>query len=308
MTAVDDGAPPRRRAAPTRPATAAAAARLGARRDRRRGRRGASCRSPRRSPGSSSSPPAAPPRPRCCCCCRSCSPALGGLWAERAGMINIGLEGMMILGTWGAAWAGYQWGPWAAVVGGLVFGALGGLLHAVATVTFGVNHIVSGVAITLLGLGVTQVPVDADLPAALAEPAAVAAGRGLRDVLDPAARRLARRRWRPSSGCCSPTSPGCSAAWSPGSPRWSCSGSLLVPDQLLRAVAHPVRAAAALVRGEPGGRRVARREGLHLQVPRGDRLRRAGRPRRRGADAQPRPARATSRARPAAAATSAWPR
>jgi general nucleoside transport system permease protein len=62
----------------------------------------------------------------------------------------------MILGTWGAAWAGYQWGPWAALVGGLVFGALGGVLHAVATVTFNVNHIVSGVAITLLGMGVTK--------------------------------------------------------------------------------------------------------------------------------------------------------
>jgi general nucleoside transport system permease protein len=81
---------------------------------------------------------------------------LGGLWSERAGVVNIGLEGMMILGTWGAAWAGYQWGPWAAVLGGLVFGALGGLLHAVATVTFNVNHIVSGVAITLLGMGVTK--------------------------------------------------------------------------------------------------------------------------------------------------------
>ena len=82
--------------------------------------------------------------------------ALGGLWAERGGVINIGLEGMMILGTWGAAWAGYHWGPWAAVVGGLVFGALGGALHAVATVTFNVNHIVSGVAITLLGMGITR--------------------------------------------------------------------------------------------------------------------------------------------------------
>ncbi|GAA3094779.1 ABC transporter permease [Pseudonocardia yunnanensis] len=81
---------------------------------------------------------------------------LGGLWSERAGVINIGLEGMMILGTWGAAWAGYQWGPWAAVLGGVVFGALGGLLHAIATVTFNVNHIVSGVAITLLGMGVTK--------------------------------------------------------------------------------------------------------------------------------------------------------
>ena len=35
-------------------------------------------------------------------------------------------------------------------------GALGGLLHAIATVTFGVDHIVSGVAINILGLGVTQ--------------------------------------------------------------------------------------------------------------------------------------------------------
>jgi ABC-type uncharacterized transport system permease subunit len=81
---------------------------------------------------------------------------LGGLWAERAGVVNIGLEGMMIMGTWGAAWAGYQWGPWAALVAAAVFGALGGLLHAVATVTFGVNHIVSGVAINLLGAGVTK--------------------------------------------------------------------------------------------------------------------------------------------------------
>src|SRR5690349_151452 len=81
---------------------------------------------------------------------------LGGLWAERAGVVNIGLEGMMIMGTWGAAWAGYQWGPWAALVSAVVFGALGGLLHAIATVTFGVNHIVSGVAINLLGAGLTK--------------------------------------------------------------------------------------------------------------------------------------------------------
>ncbi|MEV0201959.1 ABC transporter permease [Nonomuraea sp. NPDC050691] len=81
---------------------------------------------------------------------------LGGLWAERAGVVNIGLEGMMVLGTWFAGWAGYQWGPWAAVVAGLLAGALGGLIHAVATVTFGVDHIISGVAINLLGPGITR--------------------------------------------------------------------------------------------------------------------------------------------------------
>ncbi|MCZ7416967.1 MULTISPECIES: ABC transporter permease [unclassified Streptomyces] len=81
---------------------------------------------------------------------------LGGLWAERAGVINIGLEGMMILGTWFGAWAGVQWGPWTGVVFGIVGGALGGLIHAIATVSFGVNHIVSGVAINILAVGVTR--------------------------------------------------------------------------------------------------------------------------------------------------------
>ena len=81
---------------------------------------------------------------------------LGGLWSERAGVVNIGLEGQLILGTWFGAWAGYHWGPWAGVVAGLVGGALGGLLHALATVTFGVDHIVSGVAITILAGGATR--------------------------------------------------------------------------------------------------------------------------------------------------------
>jgi general nucleoside transport system permease protein len=82
--------------------------------------------------------------------------ALGGLFSERSGVVNIGLDGMMILGTWGAGWAGYQWGWVGAVAGGLLFGALGGLLHAVATVTFGVDHVVSGVAINILAAGVVR--------------------------------------------------------------------------------------------------------------------------------------------------------
>ncbi|MDQ4086329.1 MAG: ABC transporter permease [Actinomycetota bacterium] len=81
---------------------------------------------------------------------------LGGLWSERSGVINIGLEGMMILGTWGAGYGGYLWGPWGAVGLGVVCGALGGLLHALATVSFGVDHIVSGVAINIIALGAAQ--------------------------------------------------------------------------------------------------------------------------------------------------------
>ncbi|WP_103503369.1 MULTISPECIES: ABC transporter permease [unclassified Streptomyces] len=81
---------------------------------------------------------------------------LGGLWAERAGVINIGLEGMMMLGLFAAGWIGWQYGPWAAVLAGIIGGVLGGLVHAIATVTFGVDHIVSGVAINILALGVVQ--------------------------------------------------------------------------------------------------------------------------------------------------------
>ncbi|GAA3841298.1 ABC transporter permease [Sphaerisporangium flaviroseum] len=83
--------------------------------------------------------------------------ALGGLWSERSGVVNIGLEGMMILGTWAGAWGAIAFAnPWAGVIAGAIGGALGGLLHALVTVTFGVDHIISGVAINILGLGATQ--------------------------------------------------------------------------------------------------------------------------------------------------------
>ena len=82
--------------------------------------------------------------------------ALGGLWSERAGIVNIGLEGMMILGTFGAAWWAYEYGAWVGVIGAIIFGCLGGALHAIATVLFGVDHIVSGVAINIIALGATQ--------------------------------------------------------------------------------------------------------------------------------------------------------
>ena len=80
---------------------------------------------------------------------------LGGLWSERAGIVNIGLEGMLIVGTLGAGYFGYHYGWVAGVVGAVVFGLLAGALHALATVVFGVDHIVSGVAINIIAAGVT---------------------------------------------------------------------------------------------------------------------------------------------------------
>jgi general nucleoside transport system permease protein len=81
--------------------------------------------------------------------------ALGGLWSERSGVVNIGLEGQMLLGTWGGAFFTYYYGPWVGLAGAIGFGVLGGLLHALATVTFGVDHIVSGVALNLIAIGLT---------------------------------------------------------------------------------------------------------------------------------------------------------
>jgi len=81
---------------------------------------------------------------------------LGGLYAERSGTVNIGLEGMMIMGTVFAGWWGWEYGPWMALVGGAVGGLLGGLLLGIATTTFGVNHIVAGFAINILAPGVAR--------------------------------------------------------------------------------------------------------------------------------------------------------
>lgn len=53
----------------------------------------------------------------------------------------------MLLGTWGAAYFTYYYGPYWGLIGAILFGVAGGLVHALATVTFGVDHIVSGVAL-----------------------------------------------------------------------------------------------------------------------------------------------------------------
>ncbi len=81
---------------------------------------------------------------------------LGGLFAERAGIVNIGLEGMMILGTWFGAWGALNYGAWAGLLLGIAGGALGGLIHAIATISFGVDHVISGVAVNILAPGATR--------------------------------------------------------------------------------------------------------------------------------------------------------
>ena len=74
---------------------------------------------------------------------------MAGLWAERCGVLNIGIEGMMILGTWFGGWGAWQFGPWVGLLFAVVGGMLGGLIHAVATVRFNVDQIISGVVLNL---------------------------------------------------------------------------------------------------------------------------------------------------------------
>lgn len=78
---------------------------------------------------------------------------LGGLWAERAGVINIGLEGMMIVGTWTAAWFGYLHGPLVGFAAAAFFGLASGFFHAILTVKIGIDQAVSGLAINLIAAG-----------------------------------------------------------------------------------------------------------------------------------------------------------
>ena len=82
--------------------------------------------------------------------------ALGGLFSERAGVVNIGLEGMMIMGAWAGGVIGSQHGPWAGLIAAVIFGSIGALVHAIATVTFGVDHVVSGVAINIIAAGLVR--------------------------------------------------------------------------------------------------------------------------------------------------------
>ena len=71
--------------------------------------------------------------------------SIGGFFSERSGVINIGLEGMMLFGAFSGALVAYSThNPWLGVLGAAVTGGLIGLLHAVATVSLRANQIISG--------------------------------------------------------------------------------------------------------------------------------------------------------------------
>lgn len=89
--------------------------------------------------------------------------ALGGLWCERSGVVNIGIEGMMLSAAGGgfvayavlggAAGGGWLWGS---VLIAVLIGGLMAALHAALCITFRTDQIISGVVLNLLALGLTS--------------------------------------------------------------------------------------------------------------------------------------------------------
>ena len=84
--------------------------------------------------------------------------AIGEIFAERAGVLNLGVEGMMLMG----AVAGFSTtvstgNPWLRVILAMLPGGLISLLHAVVTIHFRADQVVSGLALTFLGSGLARV-------------------------------------------------------------------------------------------------------------------------------------------------------
>jgi simple sugar transport system permease protein len=82
--------------------------------------------------------------------------ALGGIFSERVGIINIGLEGMMLTSAFSGVAATYFTGnPWFGVLVAILIGGAMGLLHAALTVKFVGDQIVSGTGINIFAMGFT---------------------------------------------------------------------------------------------------------------------------------------------------------
>ncbi|MGZ0185907.1 MAG: ABC transporter permease [Acidimicrobiales bacterium] len=80
--------------------------------------------------------------------------ALGEMISEKAGILNLGVEGMMAIGAVTGFVVALQTGnPWVALVAAIAAGALIGLLHGLFTVVLGAEQVVSGLSLTILGIG-----------------------------------------------------------------------------------------------------------------------------------------------------------
>ena len=83
--------------------------------------------------------------------------AVGGVCSERSGVVNIALEGILLLGAFCAVLGThYSGSPWVGVGAAMIGGMAAAALHALATVTLKADQIVSGLAINMIAFGVTR--------------------------------------------------------------------------------------------------------------------------------------------------------
>jgi simple sugar transport system permease protein len=84
-------------------------------------------------------------------------PALGGLISERSGVVNIAMEGMMLVGAYtGVAVAVTSNSVWAGLIAAIICGGLISLIHAAVSINFKANQVISGIAINIIALGLTN--------------------------------------------------------------------------------------------------------------------------------------------------------
>ncbi len=84
-------------------------------------------------------------------------PALGGTISERSGVVNIAMEGMMLVGAYaGVAFAVSSNNVWLGLIAAIVCGGLISLIHAIVSINFNANQVICGIAINIIALGVTN--------------------------------------------------------------------------------------------------------------------------------------------------------
>lgn len=84
-------------------------------------------------------------------------PALGGVISERSGVVNIAMEGMMLVGAYaGVLITVSTQNPWIGLLGAIICGGLISLIHAAVSINFKANQVISGIAINIIALGLTN--------------------------------------------------------------------------------------------------------------------------------------------------------